>query len=681
VRLIIAEKPSVARSIAAVIGDGKKRDGYIECEEHLISWCAGHLLELAPPDAYDPKFKKWRFSDLPIIPDKWKYVPSKGKEKQLRILIDLMNRSDVNDVINAADAGREGENIFRVLYEYAKCTKKVFRLWTVSLEESAIRFALENLIDSSEFDNLYAAASCRERGDWIVGINVTRAMTCLYGGTVLNAGRVQSPTLAMITKRDEDILSFVKKPFYTVELKCEGFTANSERFDDRGSAEEVMNTCGHATVSLIKQSEKYIAPPKLYCLTSLQREANSLHGYTAQQTLEYAQSLYEYGYISYPRTDCRYLTDDVAASMIDIVSATSTGSPSEFLQVVDAKRITDHHAIVPTAKGVSADLNSLHVGEREVYRMIFDRLICAVGDKHRYLETTVILKAGGTEFKAKGKTVIHDGWKSIANSQNEDNEGEPLPHITDIANIAEGQTIPVKATIKEGSTTPPKNFTEGTLLSSMETAGMKDVSDDIEKRGIGTPATRAGIIEKLIKTGSIERSKKNLLATDKGKNMIAVLPEALASPILTSDWEQKLKAVENGELSQDEFMDGIAAFITSVIKENNTPNPELIGLFGNANVSEPIGTCPRCCSFIRESTKGFFCDMRSCEFKLWKDSKFWTVKKRSLTAEIVTTLLKHGRIALKDLHSAKTGKKYDATVILEDSGNGYVNYGLEFSKR
>jgi DNA topoisomerase-3 len=693
-RLIITEKPSVGRSIASVLGAEQKRDGYIEGGGYIVSWCAGHLLELAAPDAYGEQYAKWRYADLPIVPEQWKYVASKDKAAQLKILKDLMNRADVERVINACDAGREGENIFRHAYEHAKCKKKTLRLWISSMEDAAIRAGFEELKDGTEYDNLYAAASCRERADWLVGISATRLFSVLYGAT-LNTGRVQSPTLAMLVKREADITAFVKEPFYTPVIDCNGFTASGEKLKDSQAAETIRAACDGkaAAVRSVERQKKTASPPKLYDLTTLQREANRLFAFTAQQTLDYAQSLYEKKLITYPRTDSRYLTADMADGLDRLANLTATQMP--FIKVpltVDAgavindAKVSDHHAIIPTLVIKKAELSALPSGELCILQMLTVRLVCAVAPAHSYESVTAVLDCEGNTFTAKGKTVIMDGWKAIeaafkaslkTKPDAEENEDD-----TALPELAEGQTFDnVAASVKEGATAPPKHHTEDTLLSSMETAGAEDMPDEAERKGLGTPATRAAIIEKLVKTGFIERQKKNMIPTNKGKNLIAVLPDTLTSPKLTAEWESKLLEVQRGGLAAAAFMDGITAFITAVVKENNAPKPEYAGLFGgNKSTGEPLGVCPRCGAAVRESAKGFFCDTRSCGFKIWKESKFWTAKKKPLTAAIITVLLKDGSAAVKGLYSEKSGKKYDTKVILDDTGDGFVNFKLDFGQ-
>jgi DNA topoisomerase-3 len=626
-RLILCEKPSVARSIAAVLGADHKRAGYYENNECIVSWCVGHLLEFAPPEAYSERYGKWNLTDLPIVPAEWKYSVAPDKSKQLDVLCGLMNRLDIKTVINGCDSGREGELIFRTVYEYCGCKKPVERLWISSMEEAAIRDGFKNLRPGKDFDGLYRSALCRARADWLVGINATRLFSCLYGAK-LGVGRVQSPTLAMITERAAAIAGFKKEKFYTVELCCEGFMAASGRIDDKNAAEAIRADCdgGEAVVKSVTRTEKSIAPPKLCDLTSLQRECNRALGYTAQQTLDYVQSLYEKKLASYPRSDSRYLTGDMAAVVRSLVAVFAPGAPCDAAQVINPSKVSDHHAVIPTMESIEADLSTLPSGERAVWDMLKTRLVCAVGEPHRYLETAVTLEAGGAEFKAKGKTVLYNGWKDRAKPLGDETDEEPPA----LPGVAEGRSFPVTASIKEGVTAPPKHFTEDTLLRSMETAGAEEMLEDTECKGLGTPATRASIREKLVKTGFVERSKKNLLPTEKGKNLIAVLPDALKSPALTAEWENRLAQVERGELAAAAFMDGIAEFMRAIVRDNSAPKPEFIPLFADKATpsGKALGVCPRCGGAVREGAKGFFCDNSACGFKIWKNSKFWTAKQK-----------------------------------------------------
>jgi DNA topoisomerase-3 len=691
-RLIITEKPSVARSVAAVLNANERKGGFFIGGGYIVSWCAGHLLELAAPAAYGEQYAKWRYADLPIIPEMWKHIPSKDKAAQLKILKELLGRTDVDCVINACDAGREGEHIFRLVYEHAKCKKPIKRLWISSMEETAIKAGFDNLKDSAEYDKLYAAATCREHADWLVGLNATRLFSVLYG-TTLNTGRVQSPTLAMLVRREAEIAAFVKEPFYTPVIDC-GFVASGDRLKEKTQTEAVRTACDGKTavVRSVERQKKTVAPPKLYDLTTLQREANRLFGFTAQQTLDYAQALYEKRLLTYPRTDSRYLTGDMRETASDLLVWLQCNLPfaggkdfvPDFDRMIDDSKVTDHHAIIPTAEIFKADLAALPSGERELLSLTAVRLLCAAAPVHSYETVTAVLDCDGYSFSAKGKTVIEDDWKAVDTAfkaalktklEAEDGEDD-----TALPELSKGQTFDsVTAFVKEGATVPPKHYTEDTLLAAMENAGAEEMDEDVERKGLGTPATRAAILEKIIKSGLAERQKKNLIPTDKGKSLIAILPDALTSPLLTAEWENKLKQVERGEISDTAFINGIATFIKAVVTENNAVKPELADLFGGTKNDAPsLGSCPRCGSPVREAAEGFFCDSHACGFKLWKDSKFWTAKKKPLTATIVAALLKDGLVALTGLYSEKTGKTYDAAVILDDSGSGYVNFKMEF---
>lgn len=690
-RLVIAEKPSVAQSIAALIGAKERKDGYCQGNGILVSWCVGHLVELAPADSYDEKYAKWRREDLPILPNRWKYVVPKGKEKQLNILRNLMSRKDVDGIVCATDAGREGELIFRLVYSYCGCAKPVQRLWISSMEESAIAEGFQNLKDGADYDNLYQSALCRSQADWLVGINATRLFSVLYGQT-LNVGRVQSPTLAMLVQREAAIAAFKSTPFYNVTIALNGFAAASDRLADKAEAEKLQNACldQTAVVKTVEQKGKSEQPPKLYDLTTLQREANRLLGYTAQQTLDYVQSLYEKKLCTYPRTDSRYLTGNMAVNLPVLLNATAKALPfmkgtlayMNPAQVIDSTKVSDHHAIIPTLTMREADLSALPVGERSVLHMIAIRLICAVGKKHDYSETVITLDCAGHDFTAKGKSILAPGWKEVEQrfratlkEQPEDSK-EDAPKSLPV--LTEGQEFEVMvAAVKEGKTTPPKHFTEDTLLSSMETAGAEDMPEDAERKGLGTPATRAGIIEKLVKTGLAERKTakkaKYMLPTEKGAALIAVLPESLKSPALTADWEEQLKQVERGVLAATGFMDGIAAMTGALVR---TYEPDKGATFPSDRAV--VGRCPRCGGHVTEGKKGFSCEKR-CGFALWKDNRFFAAKKKELTKKIVAALLKDGRAVLPSCYSEKTGKTYDAVVVLDDTGGQYVNFKLEFS--
>ncbi|WP_300447409.1 DNA topoisomerase 3 [uncultured Oscillibacter sp.] len=691
--LVIAEKPSVAMSIAKVLEATSRKDGYMEGGGWLVSWCVGHLVELAPADAYDPKYSKWNYADLPIIPDLWRFQVLPDTKKQFNILRQLMNREDVDTVICATDAGREGELIFRLTYNLCKCTKPVKRLWISSMEESAIRKGFDNLADGQKYDNLYTAALCRAKADWLVGINGTRLFTTLYKGKTLNVGRVLTPTLTLLAEREAAIEHFKKEKFYIVELTTQGLRAVSGKFNSKTDAEALRSSClgKTAVVQSVTRKDKTERPPKLYDLTTLQREANRLFDYTAQQTLDYLQSLYEKRLATYPRTDSRYLTEDMAEGL-PVLCSTVAGALS-FLagqplpvcaaQVVDSSKVTDHHAVIPTAEIAGADLAALPTGERNILRMIAVRLLCAVGEAHTYAETAVTLDCGGASFMTKGRTVTALGWKGTEKaflSTLKQKAEEPAPALPA---LSEGQRLEsADALLKQGTTSPPARFTEDTLLSAMEHASAEDFAalESVERTGLGTPATRAATIEKLVKSGFVERKKKQLIPTEKGLALFWAMPDQLKSAKLTAEWEDRLGAVERGELAPEDFMAGITAMLTDLVKAyrnvNVTPSP--LSDSGRA----VIGKCPRCGKNVVEGKKSFYCegyhDTPSCGFALWKNDRFFTSKRKELTKKIAASLLKTGCAAVTGLFSEKKGVFYDATVVLNDDGGKFVRFKLEF---
>ena len=693
-KLVIAEKPSVAMSLAAVLGATERKDGYLEGSGYLVSWCVGHLLELAQPEAYKEQYAKWRYEDLPILPENWKYEVPKDKKTQLALLCRLMKDKRVDSVVCATDAGREGELIFRLVYEYAGCKKPMERLWISSMEDAAIREGFDHLHPGSDYDKLYDAAVCRAGADWLIGINATRLFSVLYGVT-LNVGRVMSPTLALLVQRESDIESFISKPFYVPEITCGGFTASGEKMTERSEAEKIRMDCDHnsAFVRSVEKQVKTIQPPRLYDLTTLQRECNRIYGYTAQQTLDYVQSLYEKKLATYPRTDSQYLTKDMqatAASLILWLRDNMTfgkgyaGEP-DIDRVTDDSKVTDHHAIIPTVEIARTDLSELPSGERDVLTLLAVRLLCATTQVHRFEAVTAILDCQGYTFTAKGKTILQSGWKEVerihrmsirqSETEHKENEAVALPVLQ------EGQTFEaVSASLREGKTSPPKHYTEDTLLSAMETAGAEDMPEDAERKGLGTPATRAATLEKLVSAGFVQRKKKQLIPTEKGKNLIAVLPDNIKSPILTAEWESMLKQVEHGELSATSFMDQIADMSRTLVKEHTTPEERFADLFPSSRETahEAVGVCPRCGAPVYEGKKGFFCGNRECSFALWKDNRFFSSKKKSITKSVAAALLKEGRISMSGLYSEKTGRTYDAEVILDDTGGKYVNFKLEF---
>jgi len=694
--LVIAEKPSVSKALADVLGAKTRRDGSYEGNGYVISWCVGHLLGLAEPQAYDEKYVKWRYDDLPITPKEWKYTATASTKKQLKILVDLMKRKDIGTVINACDAGREGELIFRLVYEHAKCTKPLKRLWISSMEESAIADGFKSLKDGKEYDKLFHSAKCRQQADWLVGMNYSRLFSVLYNAQ-LRVGRVQTPTLAMIVEREQKISDFVKEPFYIVEATNGDFKAEREKVKERATADAFAANCDGKTavVKSVERKDKSESAPKLYDLTTLQREANRLFGYTAAQTLSAVQNLYEQKIVTYPRTDSRFITEDMAAGIPTLVIDVSEKLPFEtgdlninLAQIVNNAKVTDHHAIIPTPSMPKMDISSLPTAEKNILMMICTRLVSAVSDKHIYAETVITLDCAGEVFTAKGKTITQNGWKAVEQAffasigKTKKDEEKPLPEMN------EGEQFAVNASVREGFTKPPKHFTEDLLLSAMETAGVEDMPEDAERKGLGTPATRAAIIENLVKSELLKRKDKLLLPTDKGVNLIKVLPDSVKSPMLTAEWENDLKRIEHGEFTADGFMTAIDRYVADTVKTHNTVPDELKALFtsnraqsGNPVKGEVIGKCPRCTGGIAESPKGFFCDNKACKFAIFKNSKYFTAKKVTLTKDMVTTLLSEGRVFMSGLYSEKSGKNYNATIVLDDKGESYPSFKMEFESK
>ena len=672
-------------SYAKVWGVQGRQDGYLEGSGYIVSWCIGHLVELAPPSTYDEKYVKWNVADLPILPQRWQYLVSASTKKQFGILKKLMHRADVESIICATDAGREGELIFRLVYEQAGCKKPVSRLWLSSMEDNAIREGFANLKPSTEYDALYQAALCRERADWMVGINCSRLFSCLYGRS-LAVGRVMTPTLAMAVQREAAIAAFTPEKFYTVSLAFEGDgTASSKRFSQKEDAETLLANCRKeisTVVQKVERKEKNEKPPQLYDLTTLQRDANRLLGFTAQQTLNYAQSLYEKKLITYPRTDSRFLTEDMAASLPGLVSAVagafSVGEavPVHAEQVINNSKVSDHHALLPTASMVQADFSALPAGELSVLRLIAARLLCAMGEPHRCAETVLTTICAGEEFTAKGKVVLDEGWKGIERKMLDDlldkkKEPAALPDVQEQSECGISG-----AELKEGQTSPPKHFTEDTLLHSMETASADSMPEDAERQGIGTPATRAATIEKLVQKGFLERKgdkkTKVLLPTDKGKALITVMPEEIQSADMTADWETKLLRVERGEMEPETFMTEINDMISSLV--NTT---EAVKGASALMKNKVIGVCPNCGNSVVEREKGWFCENRECRFVLWKDNAFFKRLGKRMDAHVADKLLRDGRVRLKDCKSSK-GKTYNATVLLSTEADGRSKFSLEF---
>ena len=698
-KLVIAEKPSVAQSIARIIGAAGRKDGYLEGNGYLVSWCVGHLVELSAPETYDERYSKWRLEDLPILPESWLYQVSSGTKKQFGILKELMKRPDVESLVCATDAGREGELIFRLVYNQCHCKKPFERLWISSMEDAAIREGFRELKPGTAYDNLYAAALCRERADWIVGMNATRLFSCLYG-TTLAVGRVMTPTLGMAVMREAEIQAFKPEIFYEVELQFSGISAKGDRIKEGSEAENAAHACrdeGKAKVVSSVRKEKTEKPPALYDLTSLQRDANRILGFTAQQTLDYTQSLYEKKLVTYPRTDSRYLTDDMAPALPEWLTKTAHAfgltdfymdpynevQKNQISQVINNKKVSDHHAIIPTKTCADTDLSGLPSGEMRILMLIACRFLAAVSEPHRYAETRLTLSCGGREYTSKGKDVLYEGWKRIERhfrpAVKDGKDGNALQSLPE--GIREGMTLPVqKAEVKEGKTTPPKRFTEDTMLSLMESAGAKEIPAEAERKGLGTPATRAATIEKLVQKGFLTRrgdkKTKYLVPTDRGISLITVMPELIQSPTLTADWEQKLLQIERGEYDPSAFMQEIEDMISTLVKTYEVVK----GADVLMNGKKVMGACPHCGAEVMERQKGWFCSNRECRFVLWKDNRYFTKIGKHLTGQMVEKLLRDGRIRLKDCKSQKTGKTYNADLLLSTEDDGRAVFSMEFEK-
>lgn len=687
-KLVLAEKPSVAMSLSKVIGANQRGDGYMEGNGYLVSWCVGHLVELSQPEAYDEKYAKWKYDDLPILPEHWQYQVSASTKKQFGILKKLMQRKDVESLICATDAGREGELIFRLVYHQCGCKKPVERLWISSMEDSAIREGFQKLRPGTEYDALYEAALCRERADWIVGINATRLFSCLYGQT-LNVGRVMTPTLAMVVMRDAAIRAFKPEPFYSAELKFRDFQAGGERMKEKAEAEKLVAECcqaGSAIITKVEQKEKSEKPPALFDLTSLQREANRQLGFTAQQTLDYTQALYEKKLVTYPRTDSRYLTDDMAPLVPELVSVIQQSfqihpdvpAPVNAAQVINSKKVTDHHAIIPTKTAASYDISSLPSGEQAILTMLAVRLICAVGTPCLYAETVVEAECAGQKFRTKGKTATDIGWRRYAGKPSE--EAEKNAEAGELPELSEGMTLELaRVDLKEGKTSPPKRFTEDLLLSAMESASSDEFPAGVERKGIGTPATRAAIIEKLVQKGFIERrgdkKTKYLCSTDKGNALVTVVPEQIQSPSMTADWEEKLLKIEHGEYDGDAFMGEISSMVSGLVKTYEAVKGADVLMQPERKV---IGSCPACGSDVCETAKGWFCRDKNCKFALWKENRFFQTLGKQMTEELAKQLVNQGKARLIHCYSRKSNRYYDTTVHVETGEDGAAAFKLVF---
>lgn len=676
-KLIVAEKPSVAKAIAAVIAPGcKQRRGYLEGNGYLISWCYGHLAKLADASYYDSGYAKWNMNDLPILPRSFRFRIQEDKKEQFDVLHSLMRQGNVTEVINACDAGREGELIFRTVYYLAGCSKPMKRLWISSMEDDAIREGFANLQPGSDYDGLHKSALCRMKADWLVGINATRFFSLTYNRT-LTIGRVMSPTLSLLVQREREISAFVPEPFYHLVLDC-GFPLSSEKLTDMEAAQELTRACAVSSITVlnVERKEHTEKAPALYDLTTLQREANRLCGFTAQQTLDYLQSLYEKKLCTYPRTDSRYLTNDMETAVPDYAAAAAAilgcEPPKKILpkQVCNSQKVSDHHAVIPSLSAKNVDVSALPTGEQTILTLVAQGFLRSLCPEYRFAETVVTAECAGHTFRARGKEILKRGWTVFSFRESQSNV---LPAVT------EGQIIPVnRVSLKGGKTSPPKYYTEDTLLAAMENAGIQDMPEDAERKGIGTPATRSGILEKLISDQFVIRTKSKkvsyLRPTELGIALITVLPEQLQSPLLTAEWEHRLKLVESGTLSDTDFMQGITEMLAEMVEEYK-PYPGSEVLFPEKE--DVVGKCPRCGTNVEERKRGFFCQNPNCRFVLWKNSRFFEVKKKKLDKATAAALLQFGQVPMKGCYSEKTGKTYDATAIMVDKGDK-VDFKLEF---
>ena len=693
--LVIAEKPSVAQTIAAVLGAKEKKDGFLTGSDYIVSWCVGHLVGLSEAAAYGEQYKKWSYDSLPILPQEWKYTVASDKEKQFKTLKELMHRADVSEVVNACDAGREGELIFRFVYEVAGCKKPMRRLWISSMEEAAIKEGFSHLKNGKEYDALFASALCRAKADWLIGINATRLFSVLYNHT-LNVGRVQTPTLKMLVDRDAAITTFKKEKYYHVRLSLSGAEAASERISNKAEADALKTTCEASKpvcTSLVKE-KKTAAPPKLFDLTSLQREANRIFGYTAKQTLDLAQALYEKRLLTYPRTDSAFLTDDMGDTAAGIIKLLCGKFPfmagkdftPELAKVLNSKKVSDHHAIIPTMELAKTDLAALPESERNILTLAGARLLMATAAPHTFEAVTAVFECDGQSFTARGKMVLSDGWKDIdrryramlknkpeADDADSDTE-KTLPPFT------EGQTFENPAAkVTEHDTTPPKPHNEASLLSAMERAGSEDTDPDAERKGLGTPATRAAVIEKLVKGGFVERKGKQLLPTKDGINLVCVLPDTLTSPQLTAEWENNLTQIAKGKADPAAFMEGIENMARELVKTYPFLSDDKAQMFKPER--EALGSCPRCGSPVYEGKKNYYCSNKECIFTMWKNDRLFEERKVTFTPKIAAALLQSRKVNVKKLYSPKTGKTYDGTIVLADTGGKYVNYRVELPKK
>ena len=672
--LVIAEKPSVSKSIAKVIGAYRQEDGYLEGGDCVVSWCLGHLAEYAAPEHYDERYENWRFEDLPILPVEWKLLVHNTKKPQFNVLRKLLRSKKFDYVVNACDAGREGEAIFRRVYALAGSKLPIKRLWISSMEDAAIQQGFENLKDGAAYDNLFAASECRAKADWLIGMNGTRAFTKKYGRKQ-TIGRVQTPTLAMLAERQTKIQNFVKEPYYKVELSGAGVVAASEQMAQEQDADTMQAACDGqcAVVGSIERKRVEKKPPKLYDLTTLQREANRYYGLTASQTLQAAQELYEEKLVTYPRTDSQFVTEDMRKTVESLVLALD-GAAADVSCVINNSKVTDHHAILPTMQGAKCDKEKLSETKQKILSLIIWKLVQVVLPPFIYEDVLVTVCCQGQNFTAKHKNVLQPGYtaKPVPLVEPEKNKDASLPN-----DLKQGMVIPVvRAEKKQGFTSPPKVYTEDTLLSAMETAGNKEFEKDTEKKGLGTPATRAAILEKLVSSGYVQRKGKQMIPTEDGVAAIRNIPDYLKSASMTAEWENDLLRMERGEIKPHDFMQGIHGLIDKMLADLRQI-PTVAAAPHHNKVS--VGSCPVCGNPVHESKLSFCCADRSCKFALWKESRYLANMRKTLDKKMAVDLLKKGRTHVKDFYSVKKDKTFAADLVMRVE-DGRAQYSLEFPK-
>lgn len=691
--LVIAEKPSVAQSYAKNLSAYKREDGYLEGESCIVSWCLGHLAEYAQPEEYDPKYEKWQFDDLPILPETWKLKVSKDKKKQFEVIKTLMNRSDVEYLVNGCDAGREGELIFQRVYDLAGCRKPVKRLWISSMEDAAIQKGFQTMKSEEEYKNLCMAAVCRAQADWLIGMNGTRAYTTRYFKRLV-VGRVQTPTLAMLAERQERIEHFQKEAFYKVALTDGKLTVVSENIANEEAADLLAALCNGSTavVTQMKKERKKSFPPKLYDLTSLQREANRYFGYTAKRTLDMLQELYEEKLVTYPRTDSQFVTEDMKDSVGELVGKMPVLLPfvdygqlgHGVKRVINNAKVSDHHAILPTKEAVEKGISDLPSDKKNLMMLICQQLVQATGEEYLYEQTDITVKCQEQDFKARGKIPVQMGFKEVEKAFKQlCVKAEPVEEKEKETSIPAGyeegmRIFPVKAEKTTHYTSPPKPFNEDTLLAAMETAGNKEFDSETEKKGLGTPATRASIIEKLVSSGYAQRKGKQILPSTEGKELVKVMPEYLKSAVMTAEWENQLLMMEKGQITDTQFMGEITSLVRKILEVCREIPEEERRRFQTAR--EVIGKCPVCGCDVFEGKQNFYCSNRQCDFALWKENRFLGSMEKNLDKKMARELLDKACTHVKGLYSKKKDMKFDADLLLtlED---GKPRFHLEFPKK